>query len=74
MWKRFRSPLLLVAVAELAVLLVVTISIAQAAPLGRLRQFRVPTANSDPKFITPGADGNLWFTESDIESPNLFTH
>ena len=36
---------------------------AQAAPVGSLKQFRVPTANSQPRYITNGSDGNLWFTE-----------
>jgi virginiamycin B lyase len=37
---------------------------AQAAPVGALKQYRVPTANSQPRDITNGADGNRWFTES----------
>jgi streptogramin lyase len=36
---------------------------ALAAPAGMLKQFKVPTANSQPRAITNGADGNLWFTE-----------
>jgi len=36
---------------------------ALAAPIGTLKQFRVPTANSQPRAITNGADGNRWFTE-----------
>jgi virginiamycin B lyase len=39
------------------------LSVAQAAPLGMLKQFKVPTANSQPRHITAGIDGNLWFTE-----------
>ncbi len=35
-----------------------------AAPVGSLKQYRVPTANSKPRYITNGADGNRWFTES----------
>lgn len=38
-------------------------SAALAAPIGMLKQFKVPTANSQPRAITNGADGNLWFTE-----------
>jgi len=34
-----------------------------AAPVGTLKQFRVPTANSQPRAITNGSDGNRWFTE-----------
>jgi len=36
---------------------------ALAAPIGTLKQFRVPTANSQPRAITNGSDGNRWFTE-----------
>jgi streptogramin lyase len=36
---------------------------ALAAPVGMLKQFKVPTANSQPRAITNGSDGNLWFTE-----------
>jgi streptogramin lyase len=39
---------------------------ALAAPATRaLKQFKVPTANSQPRAITNGSDGNRWFTESD---------
>jgi streptogramin lyase len=34
-----------------------------AAPIGALKQFKVPTANSEPRAITNGSDGNRWFTE-----------
>jgi streptogramin lyase len=34
-----------------------------AAPVGALKQFKVPTANSQPRAITNGSDGNRWFTE-----------
>src|SRR4051794_13016481 len=30
----------------------------------RFKSFRVPTANSQPRQITLGSDGNMWFTES----------
>ena len=36
---------------------------AHAAPIGALKQFKVPTANSQPRAITNGSDGNRWFTE-----------
>jgi streptogramin lyase len=36
---------------------------ALAAPVGALKQFKVPTANSQPRAITNGSDGNRWFTE-----------
>ena len=38
-------------------------SAAVAAPIGALKQFRVPTADSQPRAITNGSDGNRWFTE-----------
>jgi len=38
-------------------------STAIAAPVGALKQFKVPTANSEPRAITNGSDGNRWFTE-----------
>ena len=50
-------------VAALAVVLGATLSAAQAAPVGKLTQFKVPTDNSQPRDITVGSDGNLWFTE-----------
>jgi virginiamycin B lyase len=34
-----------------------------AAPVGALKQFKVPTGNSEPRAITNGSDGNRWFTE-----------
>jgi streptogramin lyase len=50
--------------ATLAVGLVLSLgSAALAAPVGTLKQFRVPTANSQPRAITNGPDGNRWFTE-----------
>jgi virginiamycin B lyase len=49
--------------AALAVVLGATLSAAQAAPVGKLTQFKVPTDNSQPRDITVGSDGNLWFTE-----------
>ena len=38
-------------------------SAAAGAPIGGLKQFKVPTANSQPRAITNGSDGNRWFTE-----------
>jgi streptogramin lyase len=34
-----------------------------AAPLGSLKQHRLPTDNSQPRAIANGSDGNRWFTE-----------
>jgi streptogramin lyase len=47
----------------LAGLALVAVSVAAAAPIGALKQFKVPTANSQPRAITDGSDGNRWFTE-----------
>jgi virginiamycin B lyase len=50
--------------ATLAVGLVLALgSAALAAPISALKQFKVPTANSQPRAITNGSDGNRWFTE-----------
>ena len=38
-------------------------SAAVAAPIAALKQFKVPTADSRPRAITNGSDGNRWFTE-----------
>ena len=35
----------------------------QAAPVGMLKQFKVPQPSS-PNYITEGSDGNFWFTDS----------
>ena len=37
-----------------------------AAPTGHFKVFRIPTAGSDPRHITAGPDGNMWFTEGNI--------
>jgi hypothetical protein len=39
-----------------------TLSAAHAAPVRALKQFKVPTANSEPRGTANGSDGNLWFT------------
>jgi streptogramin lyase len=58
-------------VAGLTIALGATLSAAQAAPVGTLKQFRVPTDNSQPRYIAEGSDGNLWFTEgNEIFTPN----
>jgi streptogramin lyase len=48
--------------AGLVVLLGATLSAAEAAPFASLKQFRVLTDNSQPRSITNGSDGNIWFT------------
>ena len=47
----------------LVAVLVSSAGSAVAAPAAKLKQFRVPTADSRPRAITNGADGNRWFTE-----------
>ena len=51
-------------VAGLVIALGAMLSAAQAAPVGKLTQFKVPTAGSSPKHITQASDGTFWFTES----------
>ena len=38
-----------------------------AASVGRFKSFRIPTDNSQPRHITLGSDGNMWFTESQLD-------
>jgi virginiamycin B lyase len=58
--RRFRAlGSILVALAGL----VASGSTAHAAPAAALKQFKVPTSNSQPRAITNGSDGNRWFTE-----------
>lgn len=54
-----------------AALLVTTV--AQAAPIGTLKQFKVPTPNAEPLGITRASDGNFWFTESQIHHVGRIT-
>ncbi len=75
--RRERSPALrlfalgFAIVAALAMALGATLSGAQAAGLFKFTQYRVPTADSEPRHITVGSDGNLWFTEgADFFTPN----
>jgi virginiamycin B lyase len=63
--------LVLALAAGLAIALGAVLSAAQAAPVGALKQFRVPTDNSQPRYIAVGADRNLWFTEgNEFFTPN----
>jgi len=50
-------------VLPVAGLVMLLVAIAYAAPIGALKQSRVPTNNSGPRYITQGSDGNFWFTE-----------
>jgi streptogramin lyase len=61
-------------VVGLAIALVATLSAAQAAPVGMLKQFKVPTAGSSPEHITRASDGNFWFTESFVTNQNAQGH
>jgi streptogramin lyase len=65
---RLRYAVLIAGVALLFV------SLAQAAPIGTLKQFRIPTANGNPKEISQGSDGNFWFTESHVNPPQTDNH
>ena len=49
-------------IAGLTIALGAMLSAAHAAPFASLKQFRVPTENSQPRSITNGSDGNRWFT------------
>jgi sugar lactone lactonase YvrE len=68
MVRRLRAMLLAAGTAMLVA------SIAQAAPIGTLKQFRIPTANGNPSDITQGSDGNFWFTESHVNPPQSDNH
>ena len=47
------------------------VRLAAAAPTGHFKVFRTPTANSQPRHITAGSDGNMWFTESNINAATI---
>src|SRR5215207_1718717 len=66
--------LLFAVVVGLAIALVATLSAAQAAPIGMLKQFKVPTAGSSPEHITQTSGGNFWFTESFVNDQNATPH
>jgi sugar lactone lactonase YvrE len=40
-------------------------AIGRITPAGRITEYPLPAAGSDPGGITTGPDGNLWFTESE---------
>src|SRR5262252_2822565 len=44
----------------------IVLAVVAAAPAGHFKSLRVPTVGSDPRDITAGPDGNMWFTESNI--------
>jgi streptogramin lyase len=64
--------MLLITAIGVALLLVSGVAI--AAPIGMLKQFKVPTAGSSPEHITQASDGNFWFTESFVNDQNATPH
>jgi streptogramin lyase len=60
--------------AGITIALGAVLSAAQAAPVGKLTQFKVPTAGSSPEHITQASDGNFWFTESFLNDQNTLPH
>src|SRR5215217_5994435 len=67
-----RRVMLLITAIGVALLLVSGVAI--AAPIGMLKQFKVPTAGSSPEHITQASDGNFWFTESFVNDQNATPH
>ena len=65
MSKRFARAMATVLAAGLAL----SLGTAAAAPIASLKQFKVPTPNSQPRDITNGSDGNRWFTEGTEFTP-----
>jgi streptogramin lyase len=63
MSRRMRRVLTAALAAILAAGIGLSAGAAVAAPAAKLKQFRVPTDNSEPRDITNGSDGNRWFTE-----------
>jgi virginiamycin B lyase len=63
--------LVFVLVAGLAIVLGAMLSATHAADLFRFTQYKVPTTNSEPRYITVGSDRNVWFTEgNEFFTPN----
>src|SRR5262249_5406943 len=62
--ERERNPNMKSALSTLVVCL--AIGAGARAHAGVFRPFKAPTANSPPRQITLGPDGNRWFAESDI--------
>ena len=61
-------------VTAIGVALLLASGAVMAAPIGMLKQYRVPTAGSSPKHITQASDGNFWFTESFVNDQNATPH
>ena len=64
--------MLLITAVGVALLLVSGVAI--AAPIGMLKQFKVPTSGSSPEHITQASDGTFWFTESFVNDQNATPH
>jgi len=60
-------------VAGLVIALGAMLSTAQAAPIGMLKQYKVPTAGSSPEHITQASDGILYFTKNDAPLGRITT-
>jgi virginiamycin B lyase len=61
-------------VTAIGVALLLASGAALAAPVGMLKQYKVPTAGSSPEHITQASDGNFWFTESFVNDQNATSH
>ncbi|HET6653259.1 MAG TPA: hypothetical protein VFH10_11505 [Nocardioides sp.] len=64
--------MVLAGISGLALVFGATLPTADAAPSEfRYKTFKVPTANSEPRYITEGPDGNLWWVAgADVFTPN----
>jgi len=45
--------------------------LAPTTPAGHFKSFKVPTAGSQPRDISAGSDGNMWFTESNLNAGKI---
>jgi streptogramin lyase len=59
--------------AAVALALAVTGSAPAAADVGTITEYPIPTADSGPRGIAAGADGKLWFTESQANKVGRIT-
>ena len=64
----------LLLITAMGVALLLASGAAVAAPIGTLKQYKVPTAGSSPEHITRTTDGNFWFTESFINDQSASPH
>jgi streptogramin lyase len=62
---RLRPRLAALLTTSIVCLCLLVLSSAPAwAKAGIITEFPIPTPSSAPESITPGPDGNLWFTEA----------